>query len=171
MIMETGDGIVEGSKSCRIIQRGRYADGSKKYLLSTAGGRAAGEPAAGECATGERVEAIAVPLGGSIGISFSTQVGCAMGCTFCMTGRSGFVRNLNATEIVKQVVWVQADCDKPLVRLDTAGQGEPLENTDALLEALTALRKRFPSILSDTDISVVSCGVVPGLYNLNSARI
>ncbi len=71
------------------------------------------------------------------GVCVSTQVGCAVGCTFCMTGKSGLLRQLTSAEILAQVV--RARSQRPLRRVVFMGMGEPSHNLPAVLEALSLL--------------------------------
>src|ERR1017187_4843034 len=70
----------------------------------------------------------------------SSQVGCAMGCVFCVTGRMGFGRNLAAWEIVDQVVKMQADSLHPIRGVVFMGMGEPMLNYDAVMTASKSCR-------------------------------
>ena len=67
----------------------------------------------------------------------STQVGCAVGCTFCMTGRDGLLRQLGSAEIVAQVVLARAR--RPVRKVVFMGMGEPAHNLDNVLEAIELL--------------------------------
>jgi len=86
-------------------------------------------------ADGQTVESVLLPRGG--GLCISTQVGCAVGCVFCMTGRDGLSRQLGSAEIVAQVVLARG-----LRRIDKVvfmGMGEPAHNLDNVLEAIELL--------------------------------
>jgi 23S rRNA (adenine2503-C2)-methyltransferase len=75
-------------------------------------------------------------------VCVSSQVGCAMGCAFCATGRMGFGRNLAAWEIVDQVVKLQADSPHPVRGVVFMGMGEPMLNYDAVMRAVRILSDR-----------------------------
>lgn len=83
---------------------------------------------------GQTVEAVLLARGG---VCVSTQVGCAVGCTFCMTGRSGLLRQLGSAEIVAQVV--EARRLRPVRKVVFMGMGEPAHNLDNVLEAIDLL--------------------------------
>jgi 23S rRNA (adenine2503-C2)-methyltransferase len=96
------------------------ADGSARLLVRLADGQA--------------VETVLLPKDG---VCVSTQVGCAVGCTFCMTGRDGLLRQLGSAEIVAQVAL--ARMRRPVRRVVFMGMGEPAHNLDAVLEAIDLL--------------------------------
>jgi 23S rRNA (adenine2503-C2)-methyltransferase len=96
------------------------ADGSTRLLV--------------DLADGQSVESVLLPRGG---VCVSTQVGCAVGCVFCMTGRDGLIRQLGSAEIVAQVVLArQRQTAKKVVFM---GMGEPAHNLDNVLEAIELL--------------------------------
>lgn len=102
--------------------RGEYpgADGSARLLV--------------ELADGQTVESVLLPRAG---LCVSTQVGCAVGCVFCMTGRDGLQRQLGGAEIVAQVVLARTR--RPVKRVVFMGMGEPAHNLDNVLEAIDLL--------------------------------
>lgn len=96
------------------------ADGSSRLLL--------------RLADGQTVESVRLP---GAGLCVSTQVGCAVGCTFCQTGRAGLIRQLGSAEIVAQVVLARRL--GPVTRVVFMGMGEPAHNLDKVLEAIDLL--------------------------------
>jgi len=104
----------------RIAGRHPAADGSARLLL--------------RLADGQSVESVLLPKGG---LCVSTQVGCAVGCTFCMTGRDGLLRQLGGAEIVAQVALARAL--QPVKKVVFMGMGEPAHNLDNVLEAIDLL--------------------------------
>jgi len=96
------------------------ADGSARLLL--------------ELDDGQTVESVLLPKDG---VCVSTQVGCAVGCTFCMTGRDGLLRQLGSAEIVAQVVLARAR--RAVKKVAFMGMGEPAHNLDNVLEAIDLL--------------------------------
>lgn len=103
------------------------ADGTRKFLF--------------RLQDGETVESVLIPERNHYTLCVSSQVGCALGCRFCLTGRDGLVRNLTSAEIVGQAWEVRkqmADPDR-LTNLVFMGMGEPLANYDPLVQALTVL--------------------------------
>src|SRR5258705_3735777 len=100
----------------------------------------------------------------------STQVGCAMGCGFCMTATMGLVRNLSAGEIADQVYRVNADLralglpgERPLTNLVYMGMGEPLHNYDNVLRSLELLLSEKGANFSQRHITVSTSGLVPNI--------
>jgi 23S rRNA (adenine2503-C2)-methyltransferase len=87
-----------------------------------------------QLADGQTVESVLLPRDG---LCVSTQVGCAVGCTFCMTGRSGLLRQLGSAEIVAQVVLARAR--RAVKKVVFMGMGEPAHNLDNVLEAIDLL--------------------------------
>lgn len=98
----------------------------------------------------------------------STQVGCPMGCAFCATAKLGFVRNLDYSEILKQIYLIQADMGLKITNIVFMGQGEPLLNLDNLLEAIKRLREDFK--VGSRRITVSTCGIIPGIKKLTEIK-
>jgi 23S rRNA (adenine2503-C2)-methyltransferase len=100
----------------------------------------------------------------------STQVGCAMGCGFCMTATMGLLRNLTAGEICDQVYRVNADLrrigvpgERPLTNLVYMGMGEPLHNYDHVMRSLALLLSEEGANFSHRHITVSTSGLVPNI--------
>ncbi len=114
---------------------------------------------------GAVVEAVKIPLQkpGCFTVCLSSQVGCAMGCVFCATGRLGLTRHLQAWEIVAQLVAVR-DALGPGERITGAvfmGQGEPLHNYDAVIDAAQVLSDPCGGRIDARNISISTVGLVP----------
>ncbi len=118
-------------------------------------------------ADGEAVESVLIPEGRRRTLCISSQVGCALGCVFCATGRMGFRRHLTAAEIVGQV--------RELMLLDPArkptnvvfmGMGEPLHNWDAVDVALTILNSPDGCGIGARHITISTVGLLPALARL-----
>ncbi|MEA3394934.1 MAG: RNA methyltransferase [Pseudomonadota bacterium] len=88
-------------------------------------------------ADGQLVESVHMPPGRIPALCVSTQVGCAVGCTFCMTGTTGLIRQLDSAEIVAQVALARQQ--RPVKRVVFMGMGEPAHNLDNVLEAIDLL--------------------------------
>ena len=118
------------------------------------------------------IEAVLIPEEDRNTLCVSSQVGCAMGCGFCLTGSIGFKRNLTPGEIVGQVVrvrdWLLDTPDIPagLSNLVFMGMGEPLANFDNLLVALDILLEQRGLDFSERRITVSTCGLVPKMVEL-----
>jgi len=107
-----------------VVEEHASADGSARLVVRLRDGAA--------------VETVMLTSGS---LCVSTQVGCAVGCLFCMTGRDGLVRNLSVDEIVAQVAFARER--RPVRRVLFMGMGEPSHNLAATLEAMVALRRDF----------------------------
>ena len=129
-------------------------DGTVRYLLDL--------PAGG------RVEAVAIPERGRLTFCISSQVGCALGCTFCMTGTLGLTRHLLPGEIVGQVAELMEDWRVEPNRFNTVfmGMGEPLHNYDHLLTALRVLTDRRGFAIGGKRITVSTAGMAPEMERL-----
>ena len=119
---------------------------------------------------GQTVEAVIMGYQGRSTACVSTQAGCAMGCTFCATGRGGFRRQLGPGEIAAQVLHCQralrADGQPGLRNLVLMGMGEPLQNLDAVLAALEIVSSRNGINIGPGRITLSTVGVVPGILRL-----
>jgi 23S rRNA (adenine2503-C2)-methyltransferase len=104
-------------------------DGTVKYLF--------------QCADGNVIESVMMYFEerGSYALCVSTQVGCAINCSFCATGKMGLKRHLSASEIVEQYVQVQADSGKEIRNVVYMGQGEPLHNYENTVKSLRILNE------------------------------
>ncbi len=118
------------------------------------------------------IEAVLIPDEERNTLCVSVQVGCAMGCEFCLTGGIGFKRNLTPGEIVGQVIrardWLNATTDATpgLNNIVFMGMGEPLANFDNLLVALDILTEQRGLDFSERRITVSTCGLVPKIIEL-----
>ena len=121
-----------------------------------------------ELADGRRIESVFIPDTPSMTFCISSQVGCAMGCGFCLTGKMGLVRNLTAGEIVGQVRVLAAATgmlNTPF-NIVLMGMGEPLHNYDATMKALRMLHAEHGLAVSPRRVTLSTVGVVPGLVRL-----
>ena len=131
-------------------------DWTRKYLL--------------RMADGQEVESVLMGYPGRFTACLSTQVGCAMGCVFCATGRMGLVRQLTAGEIVGQALHLARRClrehGEPLRNVVLMGMGEPLHNLEATLKALAILTDTRGMGIGPARIMVSTVGHVPGIRKL-----
>jgi 23S rRNA (adenine2503-C2)-methyltransferase len=98
-------------------------------------------------------------------VCVSSQAGCAMGCVFCVTGQFGFARNLEAGEIVEQVLRF-AHTERPVTNVVFMGMGEPLANYDESLRAIRLMLHRDGLHLGARRITLSTSGVVPAMRRL-----
>ncbi|MFH0953878.1 MAG: radical SAM protein [Verrucomicrobiota bacterium] len=103
-------------------------------------------------------------------VCVSSQVGCALGCTFCATGRMGFRRDLAAWEIVDQVVMIQADSPHAVRGVVFMGMGEPMLNYDAVITAACILSEPCGMAIAAKAITICTAGVVPGIRRFTAER-
>lgn len=131
-------------------------DGTRKYGFRLADGRI--------------IESVLIPEEDRSTLCVSSQVGCAMGCAFCLTGTMGFGRNLSCAEMVNQVCAVNDDLRSrglgEINNLVFMGMGEPLANFDNLVRALSVLLDEAGLDFSDRRITVSTCGLVPKMMEL-----
>ena len=117
---------------------------------------------------GELVESVLIPTGDRLTLCISSQAGCAMGCTFCATGWSGFARQLSVGEIVAQYRasrrWASAEGHRAISNIVYMGMGEPLSNRAAVMTSLTVLNQGFG--VGARRITISTVGVVPGILKL-----
>ena len=103
-------------------------------------------------------------------ICVSSQVGCALGCVFCATGRLGFRRNLAAWEIVDQVAAVAAESPHAVGGVVFMGMGEPLLNYEAVMQAARILSEPTGMAIDGKAITISTAGIVPGIRRLAEER-
>lgn len=123
------------------------ADGTRKYLFNTS--------------VGKYVETAYIPDKDRHTVCVSTQVGCKMGCLFCMTGKQGFQGNLTAGEILNQVRSID-EWDR-LTNIVYMGMGEPLDNLEAVLKSLEILTADWGFAMSPRRITVSTIGLIPAM--------
>jgi 23S rRNA (adenine2503-C2)-methyltransferase len=137
-----------------VISRHRSEDGTEKFLL--------------RMADRSQVESVFIPDTPAMTFCISTQVGCAMACSFCLTGKMGLVRNLTAGEIVGQVrVLANAlDLRDKSFNIVLMGMGEPLHNYDAVMKALRILADEHGFALNPRRVTLSTVGLLPALEKL-----
>lgn len=108
-------------------------------------------------------------------VCISTQVGCGMACAFCSSGEGGFIRNLEPYEMLAEVLQVNADnktdSDRSVTNIVLMGTGEPLANLDNVLEFLRLVNEPSGIGISMRNISVSTCGLVPGIERLEKENL
>ncbi|MFZ1612874.1 MAG: 23S rRNA (adenine(2503)-C(2))-methyltransferase RlmN [Holophaga sp.] len=120
-------------------------------------------------ADGQLVEGVHMPYAGRTTLCLSSQVGCAMGCTFCATGQMGIVRNLTAAEIVGQVMAMLLAHQHPEgvpINLVFMGMGEPMHNLAHVMAAFALLTDAGGLAIPPRRITVSTCGLVSGIEKL-----
>jgi 23S rRNA (adenine2503-C2)-methyltransferase len=137
-----------------VLRQERSADGTAKFLL--------------RLEDGQLIESVFIPDTPANTFCLSTQVGCAMGCGFCLTGKMGIVRNLTAGEIVGQVRVLTRALEMTQSRFNIVlmGMGEPLHNYDAVMKALRILNDEHGLAVNPRRVTLSTVGVLPGLERL-----
>src|SRR6185295_10496755 len=112
---------------------------------------------------GQVFEAVRIPLERPRwSVCVSSQVGCALACAFCETGRLGFTRNLEAWEIVEQVMAVRREAtDRPVTGVVFQGQGEPFQNYEHVMRAAAVLRDPCGLRIRGDRITISTVGLLP----------
>jgi 23S rRNA (adenine2503-C2)-methyltransferase len=103
-------------------------------------------------------------------VCVSCQVGCAMHCEFCATGRMGFRRDLAAWEIVDQVINIRDDSPHPVRGVVFMGMGEPMLNYDRVMQAARVLTEPCGMAIRGKAITISTAGVVPGIRRFTAER-
>jgi len=136
-------------------------DGTSRYLL--------------RLQDGLRIEAVYMPEPGRTTLCVSTQVGCPVGCRFCMTARLGLERDLTAGEIVGQVILLARrhgiEVGRERLNVVFMGQGEPLLNLDNVLKATRLLVDPRGWGMSPRRLTLSTVGIVPKIYELAQAQV
>ena len=128
------------------------SDGTIKYLL--------------EYPDGECVETVLMRFDNRANLTacVSSQVGCAVNCSFCATGKRGFIRNLTYKEIIEQVLMIQRDTGLKVTNIVFMGQGEPLLNLDNVLKAMKIFNEDFQ--IGARRLTVSTSGIIPQINKL-----
>jgi 23S rRNA (adenine2503-C2)-methyltransferase len=137
-----------------VVRKDVSADGTTKFLLRVSDGK--------------QIESVFIPDTPSNTFCVSTQVGCAMKCAFCLTGKMGLERNLSAGEIAGQVRVLARELgmlEKPF-NIVLMGMGEPLHNYDATMKALRMLHDPHGLSVSPRRVTLSTVGVLPALRRL-----
>jgi len=127
-------------------------DGTRKWMM--------------ELADGQRIETVLIPDGHRTTVCVSSQVGCALNCSFCSTAQQGFNRNLSVGEIIGQVWHATRALGRPPSNLVLMGMGEPLANFEAVVGAMGIMQDDLAYGLSKYRITLSTSGIVPALRRL-----
>ncbi len=133
------------------------SDGTIKYLI--------------EYPDGECVETVLMRFDNRANLTacVSSQIGCSVNCSFCATGKRGFIRNLTEKEIVEQVLTIQRDTGLKVTNIVFMGQGEPLLNLDNVLKALEIFNDDFQ--IGARRITISTSGIVPKINKLAEKKL
>ena len=138
----------------QIVIEQNASDGVRKWALQT------------HC--GNRVETVFIPEEGRGTLCVSSQIGCALACTFCSTAQQGFNRNLTTAEIIGQLYVAQQrlGTEAKITNVVMMGMGEPLLNFDNVVAAMNLMMDDFAYGLSKRRVTISTSGVVPAMYRL-----
>jgi 23S rRNA (adenine2503-C2)-methyltransferase len=145
--------IIQGPE---IILQNISADGTRKWVMRMPGGSS--------------IETVLIPEGDRGTLCISSQIGCALDCSFCSTGKQGFNRNLSTEEIVGQI-WnaiasfenLDRTKDRPVTNVVFMGMGEPLLNFDNVMDAVSIMMDDFAYSISKKRLTISTAGVVPAI--------
>ena len=137
-----------------VIYQNISKDGTRKWVMKMPGGSS--------------IETVLIPEGNRGTLCVSSQIGCALDCSFCSTGKQGFNRNLSAEEIVGQIFNAIASFDdinrsqdRPVTNVVFMGMGEPLLNFDNVMDAVDLMMDDYAYSISKRRLTISTAGVVP----------
>jgi 23S rRNA (adenine2503-C2)-methyltransferase len=122
---------------------------------------------------GNRIESVLIPGDDRLTLCVSTQVGCALGCRFCLTGQKGWTRDLRASEMLNQILAVQETLeeDEAVTNIVLMGMGEPLANSENTLRAIDVMRHPDAFKFSYRKITLSTVGLIPQLDQLSKGPV
>ena len=132
-------------------------DGTRKYLF--------------ELSDKNFVESVMMRYEHGISVCVSSQVGCKMGCRFCASTLDGWLRNLTPSEIIDQIYAISRDTGERVSHVVVMGTGEPLDNFDNLLKFIELLTDENGLNISQRNVTVSTCGIVPKIYELADKQL
>jgi len=132
-------------------------DGTTKYLFSLE--------------DGNLIEGVIMIYKHGITACISSQIGCAMGCSFCASTVNGLVRNLRAGEMIDQILLMQQDLGKRISNIVLMGSGEPLHNYDGVINFLKIVNDENGLNIGNRHITLSTCGLVPEIRKLADLQI
>ncbi len=135
-----------------LIAEQQASDGTRKLLL--------------RLPDGTSVETVLIPAKGRLTQCISTQAGCAMGCTFCLTARNGLSRNLTAAEMVAQIRFAQSCSTEKIRNIVLMGMGEPLHNFEAVARFVRIATDPLGMAFSPRRVTLSTSGLVPAIYRM-----
>ena len=140
-----------------VLKKVESSDGTRKYLL--------------KLYDGNIIEAVVLKYKHGATLCMSSQVGCAMGCTFCASTIGGLVRNLTVGELLGQVYLITREIGERLSNIVMMGSGEPLHNYDNVLAFLKAVNLESGYNMSHRNITLSTCGLVKEMKMLASEKL
>jgi len=135
-----------------VIANQEAEDGTRKMLL--------------RMPDGKEVESVLIPSQGRLTECVSTQVGCAVGCKFCLTATAGLTRNLTTAEIISQVWMARHTLGLPVRNIVLMGMGEPLHNYEAVAKFVRLVTDPQGLAFSPRRVTLSTAGLVPAIYRM-----
>ena len=132
-------------------------DGTKKYLF--------------RLEDGNLIESVMMRYKHGNSVCVSSQVGCAMGCSFCASTLDGCIRNLNTSEILGQVYEIQKDIGERVSNVVIMGMGEPMANYNNVCAFVRILSDEKALHISQRNITISTCGIVPAIQKLSQESL
>jgi len=132
-------------------------DGTKKFLLGLADGNV--------------VESVWMKYKHGNSVCISSQVGCRMGCRFCASTLDGLERSLTPAEMLDQIYTISLQTGERVSNVVVMGTGEPMDNYDNLLQFITLLTDENGLNISQRNLTVSTCGIVPNMYRLAEEQL
>ena len=135
-----------------------FSDGTTKYLL--------------KLEDSHTIESVLLPEDERTTLCLSSQVGCKFGCSFCASAPFGFVRNLKASEILDEVLFIKAhNKDRAITNIVFMGIGEPLDNYNNVMRAIRILNDEDAFKIGARKITISTCGITPGIEKLVDEKL
>jgi len=132
-------------------------DGTRKYLFCLEDGNV--------------IESVLMRYKHGNSVCISSQVGCRMGCRFCASTLDGLVRNLTPSEMLEQIYQIGKDIGERISNVVVMGTGEPMDNYDNLLKFIELLTDENGLNISQRNLTVSTCGIVPKMKELADANL
>ncbi len=132
-------------------------DGTRKYLFCLLDGM--------------MIESVWMEYHHGNSVCISSQAGCRMGCKFCASTIDGLGRNLTAGEMLAQIYAITRDTNRRVSNVVVMGSGEPLDNYDELIKFLHMISDKNGINISQRDLTVSTCGIVPEIYRLAEEKL
>ena len=143
----------------QIVKKLESVDGTKKYLFDVQDGE------------GNLIESVLMQYHHGYTVCVSSQIGCKMGCKFCASTGIPFARNLESGEIVEQILAIEKDSGIIVSNIVFMGIGEPLDNYDNVMNAISILNNPKGLNIGARHISISTSGLVPKIYDLADKQI
>jgi len=141
----------------RLITQQKAADGTRKMLLAMP--------------DGNHVETVLIPGKERLTQCISTQIGCALNCSFCLTATAGFIRNLSAAEMVAQIMAAIEHSHERARNLVLMGMGEPMHNYEEVARFIRIVTDMKGMAFSPRRVTVSTAGHVPGIRRMIADRL